>query len=75
MDETTIEVELSNDEQRELIRSLMEFGKTNSVHPIKYFFALVQSAKIISDLEGFELSHMLQLLEDHETNESRSEFH
>lgn len=63
-DTDIIQIELDSEEQKKLIHDVMNLGQQLNVHPVKFFFAVVQAAQIIAESEGFELDDMLALIDE-----------
>lgn len=60
---STVEVELDNEEQKELIKKILNVFDS-SVHPVKAAFALANSYKIICDNCGLEMPSIDILVSD-----------
>lgn len=59
---TTVTIDISSDEQKDIIRNLIKFGHSKKIDPIKLVLAMIQTCKIITDQEGIELNDILTLL-------------
>lgn len=63
-DEQFEEIELDLDYQKQLTVSIVELGKSQNAHPIKFVLAIVSAAQLICEHENIKLEDMLCLLDD-----------
>ena len=66
MDEEICEVILSSEEQRKIIKDILDVGLTGSLHPMKFIIALVQAFKIICEETNIKYDEVLAIMQDTE---------
>lgn len=66
MDEEICEVVLSSEEQRQIIKDILNVGLNGNIHTMKFIIALVQAFKIICEETNIKYDEVLAIMQDTE---------
>ena len=69
MSNQIVEIEIDPEEQKKLIKEIINLGSVMKVSPLLYSLALVSAFKVICDETNIQYDDLLALLEDCEQSE------
>lgn len=62
--EKIVEIEINEEEQKEIIETLIAMGQHNKINPLKFVIAMISLISTICETEGVDLNHLLDLYFD-----------
>lgn len=67
-DEEYIDIEITEEEQTEIVNDLITLGQYKKIEPLKFALGLIKLASIICENEQLELSNLVTMMIDDEVD-------